>query len=227
MGSRAKFSDREKRCFQRRPRAGVRAFQTRSTLQRFLIVCEGEETEPNYFRAIGGTLPTHLVDVEVVGEGANTLSLVRRAQDLRDQRAKGDYPFDQVWVVFDRDSFDRDSFDNAVHMGEADGIGCAWSNEAFELWYILHFEDRQTGMRRTEYKKKLSKYLGVRYRKNATDMYGQLAAKGAPVVAARRAERLEENRIGDGTTPSLANPCTTVYKLVDELRKFDVQPKAN
>lgn len=163
--------------------------------------------------------------MDVVGEGANTLSLVRRAQDLRDQRAKGDYPFDQVWVVFDRDSFDRDNFDNAIHMAEADEIGCAWSNEAFELWYILHFEDRQTGMRRTEYKKKLSKYLGVHYRKNATDMHEQLAARGNPVVAAKRAKRLEESRIDDGITPSLANPCTTVYKLVDELRKFEVPLK--
>lgn len=44
--------------------------------QRFLIVCEGEKTEPNYFSRFPIS-PNSIVSV--VGVGANTVRLVREA----------------------------------------------------------------------------------------------------------------------------------------------------
>lgn len=41
-------------------------------------------------------------------------------------------------------------------MAKDNNIGCAWSNEAFELWYLLHFIDRITSMERSEYKNAIS-----------------------------------------------------------------------
>ena len=46
----------------------------------FLIVCEGEKTEPLYFRSF--PVPKKVFDV--VGLGANTESLVEKAIEIRD-----------------------------------------------------------------------------------------------------------------------------------------------
>jgi hypothetical protein len=192
----------------------------RNERQRILIVCEGEKTEPNYFEAFKTLLPPHTVDLDIVGEGFNTLSLVDRAQKLRDKRSGGDYSYDQIWVVFDRDSFEPSAFDNAIHKAESDKIQCAWSNEAFELWYVLHFEYRTTAMPRSEYQAKLTQSLGQRYKKNVRDMYRQLAEKGNQAQAIGWARTLHDEVCAVRTPPSKANPCTTVFKLVEVLNYF-------
>lgn len=227
MGRPVKLSDRNRPWFLRGLRCRERTLDAQDERQRFLLVCEGEKTEPNYFRALEATLPRNAVELEISGEGANTLSLVARAQERRDQRADGDYPFDQVWVIFDKNSFPPHDFDNAIRKADSDGIECAWSNEAFELWYILHFECRTTAMSRDEYKGRLTELLEQEYRKNARDMYEQLAAKGNEAQAIVWARRLDDEATATGTPPSRANPCTTVHRLVEELNRFKPPPEAD
>jgi hypothetical protein len=179
MGRGVKLSDTNKKWNRpEKARSWDRTVDTRAERERILIVCEGEKTEPNYFEAIKKKLPPRVAEVRIHGEGANTLTLVDTACELRDVRAGGDYQFDQVWVVFDRDSFPADDFDNAIARAEARGMKCAWSNEAFELWYILHFEYRNTEMPRGDYQRKLDTLLQEHYRKNAPDMYDKLAVLG-------------------------------------------------
>ena len=98
--------------------------------QRFLIVCEGEKTEPNYFRKF--RIPGLVVQVE--GLGINTMSLVHETINLREQ---GDY--DQVWCVFDKDDFPDKNFNAAIALAKRNRIRVAYSNQSFELWYVLHF----------------------------------------------------------------------------------------
>jgi len=54
--------------------------------QYFLVVTEGEKTEPNYFKGLTAELPDHLVAVEIIGEGANTISVVEAAIKKREVR---------------------------------------------------------------------------------------------------------------------------------------------
>ena len=44
----------------------------------FLIVCEGEKTEPNYFRSF--PVNKNLIRLDIKGEGKNTKSLVEKAK---------------------------------------------------------------------------------------------------------------------------------------------------
>jgi hypothetical protein len=220
MGRPVKLSDQSKEWFRRCQCNRKRPLKIRAERQRFLIVCEGTKTEPNYFETFKNELPPHVIQLEICGTGANTLSLVSRAQDIMNERANGDYPFDQVWIVFDRDSFDADSFDNAIHKADSSGMSCAWSNEAFELWYILHFEYRNTAMDRAEYQGRLTSLLGAPYRKNAPDVYQKLSQFGNQSQATAWAKALHDGIIESQTPPSRANPCTTVFKLVHELNQF-------
>ena len=220
MGRPVKLTDRNKEWFRRRTPCCERRLNTRVERQRFLIVCEGEKTEPNYFKSLKEELPLHLVQLEIFGKGASTLSLIEEAETIRKRPEFDDYPFDQVWAVFDRDSFASEDFDNAIYKAESCGMHCAWSNESFELWYILHFEFRDTEMSRTEYKDKLGALAGEPYRKNAPDMYQKLLRIGNETQAAEWAKTLYDDFRARGVPPSRCNPCTTVFLLVNELNSF-------
>lgn len=198
-----------------------RRFESRRLRKRFLIVCEGEVTEVRYFEAF--PVPTD-VRVTVKGEGKNTMSLVAAAIEHADE---GEY--DEVWVVYDHDDFPDDRFNAAE--AEIRGLSrrrretwcAAWSHQAFEVWYLLHFQLFDGRLHRHLVQKKVGERLAEQfqragYRKNDPDIYRMLLSRQADAV--RHAEKLEKlHRIephGD-TPPSRANPCTTVHRLVKAL----------
>jgi hypothetical protein len=202
----------------------------RPVRQFFLIVCEGAKTEPNYFKSVRATLPKGVMEyIEIEGDGRNTLTLIEEINRIRTraEREQGK-KYDQVWAVFDKDSFPDDHFDNAIHKSESqkDKIQCAWSNEAFELWYLLHFEFRNTAMSRDEYRPRIEKHLSEKmgtsfeYKKNREDMYMLLQKFGNEEAAIKHAIELEKLSVGGRY--SSHNPCTKVYLLILELNKMKV-----
>jgi hypothetical protein len=192
--------------FSARSKSNARRIDFRPLRQRFLIVCEGEKTEPNYFR--GFRVPGKILDIR--GVGYNTTSLVQEAIRLKD---KGDY--DQTWCVFDRDSFPAQNFNAAMQLAKNNNINVACSNEAFELWYLLHFDYHQSGISRSDYIEILNRKLGHKYFKNSETIYEEL--EGYQEVAIRNAERLLS--IYDPLILERCNPSTLVHLLVKELLK--------
>lgn len=194
----------------------------------YLIVCEGEKTEPNYFEGLKQDLPKGVLtayQIDIEGTGRNTQSLVDEAVRLKTVYEKDTgRAIDNLWVVFDRDSFAANDFNNAILRCENSEpiIGCAWSNEAFELWYLLHFHYYQNAMNRKQYQNLIEQNLqhfiggGYRYEKNSTIMYDLLKEHGSIDNAIRNAKRLAKTY---GTRQEYAehNPCTMVWKLVGEL----------
>lgn len=106
--------------------------------RRILIVCEGQETEPRYFRALRSELKLGAVDVQVEGEdcGSAPISVVDFALRLKKRPPRG-VSYDAVWCVIDRDG--HQSFDKAIDKAQAHGIRMAVSVRQFELWFLLHF----------------------------------------------------------------------------------------
>lgn len=202
----------------------------------FLIYCEGKNTEPSYFNKF--KLP--FVTIESFGEGRNTLSLVERAKQLADEARRKNQEFDQVWCVFDADPkpdnpYQAENFSNAIKKAESLGFGVAYSNQAFEYWLILHFEDHQGGaMDRQLYGDKLNAYLKpfhVFYDFNGdkkinqaffnllmsvvrTDKHGKEYTRTdiARLRAAKIYAQLEATE----------ESSTTVFKLIDELMKYTI-----
>lgn len=95
-------------------------------------------------------------------------------------------------------------------------IKIAYSNEAFELWYLLHFNYYDTKMSRTSYKKMLTSLLKEKYKKNSVDMYEKLLDKQANAI--RNAKKLLSAY--SSLNPEQDNPSTTVFILVEELNKY-------
>lgn len=198
-----------------------RKSKSRDIVTYFLIVCEGEKTEPNYFKSFPKQVGKVIYDIEYEGGGISTLGVVEKAIELRD---KSKQKYDRVWAVFDRDSFKASSFNSAILKAKANNIKCAWSNEAFELWYLLHFHNRITAMTRDEYKKaiedavnkiKVKNRKSFKYMKNDTSMYELLNRLGSQDLAIRWAKNLSEKI--DGENFADYNPQTQVFKLVEEL----------
>jgi len=207
----------------RQPRTSdERHTDDREILQRFLIICEGTKTEPNYFQ--GFRVPQ--LSVDLVGTGRNTLSLVEEAIRLKEEkeveaRRRGKPPYDQIWCVFDRDSFEADKFNNAIKKAEVSGFHVAYTNQAFELWYLLHFDDHRSALNRSQYAGMLEIRLRHEYQKNSQAMYAELQSQQAGAI--RRAENLLAE-YGASHNPQQDNPSTTVHLLVKALRE-NVSPR--
>lgn len=195
-----------------RHKSSSRGFQdrrvnTREPLQRFLIVCEGKETEPAYFDSF--RVPS--VKIKVIGTGKDPLTVVEYAhQRLNEER------YDQVWCVFDRDDVPTERFNEALNLAQRSKIKIAYSNQAFELWYLLHFHYCNTAQFRSDYVDKLSYELGRTYQKNDQSLYQELLSR--QVVAIQNAERLLA--MYKPANPVADDPSTTIHKLVQELNKF-------
>jgi len=158
------------------------------------------------------------VYIEVIGTGFNTVQVVQAAQKERDDKKGTDEEYDQVWVAFDKDDFPNKNFNNAVFLSKADNIGCAYSNESFELWYVLHFQYLDTAINRRQYIEILGKILGHPYRKNDHNNFYELQSKGNQSQAINWAKNLLAKF--DQTNPAQEKPTTNVFKLVEELNKF-------
>lgn len=188
----------------------------------FLLFCEGERTEPNYFLSIAKSLPKNTVKIEIDPKGGlNTVSLVNHAINVFPNYKKSNPQIDyNVWIIFDKDSFPNQDFDNAINMAKANGFNTAQSNEAFELWYLLHFEFYNTGISRRQYGNLLSNYIGKKYLKNDPDIYNILNELDncSEENAIRNARRLIE--LNNLLPDSQSNPITYVHELVEELNKY-------
>jgi len=185
----------------------TRSVDSRIKRKYILIVCEGEKTEPNYFKSLKENLPKGVLEVcefRIMGTGYNTRSLVRKAMNLRTEwEEETRRTVDKLWIVFDRDSFTPASFNMAVNTCIANGpaVDCAWSNEAFELWYLLHFHYYNTGISRADYQGMIENNFrgkglaGYSYRKNSTEMHALLQMHGNQATAIRNAKRLERTYV--------------------------------
>jgi len=189
-----------------------------------LIVCEGKNTEPSYFRQFRLTSAT----IKVLGEGYNTIGVVKQAIDLAAKRK-----YDKVWVVFDKDDHNPSNFNNAITMAKANGFGVAYSNQAFEYWLILHFNDHQGGkLNRSDYERIINGYiqpLGAYYEGDgnkliSTEFFNILDANdpvtGTPRVklALTRAKKIDKRL--DHQSPAIEESSTTVFKLVGNILKY-------
>ncbi len=192
---------------------------------RILIVCEGEKTEPYYFRSFDVINNGSFVyDITAKGYGLNTVGVVDKAIELN---KKNDGLYDAVWAVFDKDSFSDDNFNRAIDKAEQNNINVAWSNEAFELWYLLHFQYRNTPMCRDDYQREIAKAVNAKsnnklcysYKKNNKDNCRIINEYGSLDDAIRNAKKLHDTFVDNSY--SKHNPCTTVYKLVLQLLDKD------
>lgn len=149
----------------------------RDERKRVYIFAEGKETEKNYFEAKKQEIRKPNIQIIIKGTGQNTLSLVEYALDYMAYHkieVDGSGNSDECWVVFDKDDFSND-FDKAITKAKKNNLLVAYSNECFELWFLLHFSFLNTALGRKDFMKKLDEIIGKingkDYAKKAKNMY--------------------------------------------------------
>ena len=213
----------------RRSKLQERAKETRIPKPNsFLIVSEGEKTEPNYFDGLA-----HYIDekygrgpdvekpiITACGRGRCTVALVEEAARIV---ARATIRYSQVWVVFDKDNFD--DFDDAIALANKYGYRSAWSNESFEYWIYLHFSYSDSALGRDDWVKKLDRIFreyGIDengYKKNNPNIFKIATTHGSLKSAVGSAIRIYKS-YPPNAKPSLCNPCTQVHNLILELKPY-------
>jgi len=200
-----------------------------------LIVCEDEQTEPAYFENFVSMIPENTIFLRRIGTGLDPKGVVERTiverEGLKNEAKK---EVDASWAVFDKDDADENErkirrFEDAFSIADEEGINLAYSNEAFELWLLLHLTavphhtalPRQVIYQRLEAEiSRRPGYESFRYNHRETeaaDILDKIRRLGDENAAIRRAEALLNAQAG--IPPIQANPSTRVHLLVQLLRE--------
>lgn len=191
--------------------------------RRFILFCEGKNTEPAYFDAINCLYRNSLITVETVGgvgapytiaekavEQAKELGLARSSRRKRDSFEEND----QVWAVFDRDEHPR--FDEAIVLCERHGVYTGRSNPCFELWLVLHEQEYDKHENHHDMQKVLES-LRPEYDKDSGKMPDCEEMLARVEEAEERSERQLQSREQGGNP--YGNPSTTVGRLTRAIRE--------
>jgi hypothetical protein len=209
--------------YERSVRNLKRAKPKKAPYDRILIVCEGEKTEVNYFKAIQKDLriPNSHVKVVPSNRGTEPLKIIESAENLfLTSRA-----FEHVFLVFDRDT--HKTYHDALN--KVSSLFKKFKNDEnkfvsfiaipsvpnFELWILLHFKDIHAFIDGNDV---YSKLIGPRnypsYKKNSETVYKD--TEEYIQFAADRAKRLRERY----TAHSGTDPYTDVDILTGLMRGY-------
>ena len=112
-----------------------------------LIVCEGEQTEVNYFNGLKVHEKLSSVNVEVIpGANSDPISVVQTAIEKANFQ-KSYLPYDAVYCVIDRDEHSR--FDEALRLAQENNVKVIKSYPSFEYWYLCHSVYSRASFRRS------------------------------------------------------------------------------
>ncbi|KOS69690.1 abortive phage resistance protein [Lysinibacillus contaminans] len=172
-----------------------------------LIYCEGE-TERIYFEQMKLLKRSKMVSVKIKNVKRSAIKLAQHA--YRDSSYQ---PFDEVWIVFDKDDLTEKQLDEVNAFCEEKDIKIAYTNEAFELWLLLHFEAVEVSepYPRAVLNNKLEKHLGVtRYfrHKGNVSLISPIALRHE--VAIKNCMGMMALR----TTDSRENPYCNVHEMI-------------
>lgn len=199
--------------------------------QRLLVIlaCEGEKTERYYFESLFETLRkdqtlSSLSCVIAPHQHTNPTGVLKDLIGFRDAFGRTYKDYEHRWIVIDRDEercggggHTLQDFNNAISGAKNNQpeVKVAWSNPSFEIWYLLHFQYRDTAIDRDQVITNLNHALSTNYEKNDPTMFTRLNPKRDDAI--RNAKRLHDEAEIEEKRPAAINPGTTVYDLVNKL----------
>jgi len=200
-----------------RKSSGPKRKSARRQRRRYLIVAEDSKSSLDYF----SQFPYNRNLVEIVSEGGagNTVDVVQKGIDLKKAAAADGTPFVHIYCVFDKDDWSLDRYQAAFDRADRhNDLSAIWSNECFELWYLLHFAYRDTAVGRDEIYRLLEEEgrLGRSYEKGDATIYEALLTRQENAL--RNSKRLLfEARQAGPNAPWRQNPSTNVHEIVEQL----------
>lgn len=215
----------------------------------FIIFTEDAMSEKLYFESF----QTEKLKINVVEDQKSKMGSIFRAIRHREEKKEFDEGI-HIWCVFDRDfngnpdelNLEEISFDESPHTAKRNNIKVAWSNDCFELWVLLHYEDvdeKEPLLRNENYErlteilkedKKISSDLHVNIEQGTFNYVNNFKKKKRFInyilptlkdptrrtAAIERAEKLEKYHATRNVALHEMCPCTMVHHLVKELLQY-------
>ena len=185
----------------------------------YLIITDTEKTEKNYFEGIKNIIPGNLKnDLQIKIYSNKALSKII---DFAAEERNKDERFRDIWLVFDRDEVKN--FDKLIEEAKENKMNVGWSNPCFEIWLMSYFQlskNIEESQKCCEtFEKIFKENTGKKYKKSEEKIYNILCENGDENRAIERAREKYHQVRKDYSQPSKMIGCTTVYKLVEELKK--------
>ena len=222
--------------------------ENREKVPDIIMACEDGVSAPTYFKMIVQSL----LDNKLITPDSFVIATPNHTnpsgvlEDLKKHKTlsgKSYKDFMYKWIVIDRDiqrvnggGHSKEDFNLALQQAKKEKVEVAYSNDAFELWYLLHFDYISTALLRDEINERLIKKLQKLNRHKFTQLnkdnikqanftkhiYEEL--KPLQEMAIKNAKKLLAS-YGIDYNPENNNPSTTVHKLVEILNNLDKKAK--
>jgi hypothetical protein len=185
------------------------------------IVCEGKNTEPEYFLQCADYYGNGMVRVQPIPASGVPLTIVVTAKKLKESlvadklKKKEKNSFDscfRVWAVFDRD--EHPEVERALAMARESGIDLGFSNPCFELWPLLHLVDYGSQDGRHDLQKRLSDEMPDYDHEKAAKIDFDLIKENF-TEAINRSNALQASRAAENCVNGC--PSTNVGQLVEKI----------
>lgn len=189
----------------------------------FYIFTNGK-TEEVYFNLLKSKNNVYQIKVKFINGNARYLleKIIEEKGQLKN--------CNQIWAVFDIDNaYEEQALYPALKLGEEHKIHIAYSNIAFEVWLLSHYQELSKNLNNNELIKKMndlfkgSLRLDREYNKaTENDLKKYFVDKRVP-IAVENAKKVHQSwikKLGDSNKKypiEKWNPCTTVYELVEAL----------
>lgn len=222
----------------------------REIIPDIIIACEDIASSPNYFKTIIEKLKEdkHITpDSFVIAKHkhSNPSGVLTDLKNHKTTNGKSYKDFTHKWIVIDRDiervnggGHAKEDFNRALQQAAHEKVKVAYSNDAFELWYLLHFVYRNTPISRDALIDEVIKKLKWSDEKLFATL-DKDSIKSATVakaifqtllpmqeMAIKRAKKLLDS-YANTHNPESDNPSTTVHLLVELLNTlFGENPHA-
>lgn len=220
------------------------------TVPDIIIACEDSVSSPTYFQMI----VDRLIEKKIITQDSfviakhkhtNPMGVLYDLKNYKNENGKNYKDFDYKWIVIDRDSerlngggHKKEDFNNALKDAKSKksnlNIEVAYSNDSFELWYLLHFEYRNTAISRDETVKQVIKKL----KEIEPHKFSQLTKNNIKqenytkyifeTLKPLQDEAIRNSKIllesyGDEHNPESDNPSTRVHLLVEILNALNLK----
>jgi len=187
----------------------------RSPAKIIYLFCEGEKTEPIYFRMLSRKFRDLLRDkysIQIKDTcHTDPLGIINDALQLKIESG------DIIWCVFDMNGNTDTSIKEAVQKA-GKKINIALSNPCFELWFILHYDYSTAPLHTKEAISKIKEYI-PKYKKNCDVINTLTSVTNSLPTAIKNAKLLESYHItaGNELFSTSSNPSTQVFKILELL----------
>ena len=175
-----------------------------------VILCEGQTTEPGYFKSLRKQWSLSSLQVTIVGEECDSapISIVDYAKSQKDEH-------NTIWCIMDVEQ--HKTLAGALQEAKDNGVQVALSNPCFEFWFLLHFEQPAGSFPRGKDVQKALQAWHPGYKKGKPATFGEFYAFTNRAI---RNSKAVLRAMGNPDDLSNCNPSTHIHRVVENLKNL-------